>query len=100
MAFVAGFAMGPGVCVWLCLTELMPTRIRSLGMGIGLLINQGISTAIAAAFLPVAREWGYAVVFLVWAVCTAGYFLIAALVLPETKGRSLEEIEAEFARSS
>ena len=77
MAFAAGFAVGPGVCVWLFLTELMPTRIRSLGMGIGLLINQGISTAIAAAFLPVVREWGYAVVFLFWATCTVGYFLVA-----------------------
>jgi SP family myo-inositol transporter-like MFS transporter 13 len=100
MAYAAGFAIGPGVCVWLFLTELMPTRIRSVGMGIGLLINQGISTAVAAAFLPAAREWGYSVVFLFWAACTAGYFLIAALVLPETKGRALEEIEAEFARSS
>lgn len=98
MVFVAGFAAGPGVCVWLFLTELMPTRIRSLGMGIGLLINQGISTALAAAFLPAAREWGYAVVFLFWAACSIGYFLVAAFMLPETKGRALEDIEAEFAR--
>jgi SP family myo-inositol transporter-like MFS transporter 13 len=97
MAFMAGFALGPGVCVWLVLTELMPTRIRSLGMGIGLLINQGVSTAIAAAFLPAAREWGYGVVFLFWAACTVGYFLVAAFVLPETKGQSLEKIEAKFA---
>jgi len=98
MLFVAGFATGPGVCVWLALSELMPTRIRSLGMGVGLLVNQGISTAIAAMFLPVVKSYGYAAIFAFWAVCTAGYFLVAALWLPETKGRTLEEIEAEFAK--
>lgn len=98
MAFVAGFAIGPGVCVWLALSELMPTRIRSLGMGIGLLINQGISTAIAAMFLPVVARYGYAAMFAFWAACTVGYFLVATLWLPETKGRTLEEIEAEFAK--
>ena len=98
MLFVAGFATGPGVCVWLALSELMPTRIRSLGMGIGLLVNQGISTAIAAMFLPVVKSHGYAAMFAFWAVCTVGYFLVAAFWLPETKGRTLEEIEAEFAR--
>jgi sugar porter (SP) family MFS transporter len=95
--FVAGFAIGPGVCVWLALSELMPTRIRSLGMGFGLLINQGISTAIAAMFLPVVQRYGYSVMFAFWAVCTVGYFAVAAFWLPETKGRTLEEIEADFA---
>jgi SP family myo-inositol transporter-like MFS transporter 13 len=98
MLFVAGFATGPGVCVWLALSELMPTRIRSLGMGIGLLVNQGISTAIAAMFLPVVKSHGYALMFAFWAVCTVGYFLVAAFWLPETKGRTLEEIEAEFTK--
>ena len=98
MLFVAGFATGPGVCVWLALSELMPTRIRSVGMGIGLLVNQGISTAIAAMFLPVVKSHGYAAMFAFWGVCTVSYFLVAALWLPETKGRTLEEIEAEFAK--
>jgi sugar porter (SP) family MFS transporter len=98
MLFIAGFATGPGVCVWLALSELMPTRIRSLGMGLGLLVNQGISTAMAAMFLPVVKSHGYAAIFAFWAVCTVGYFLVAALWLPETKGRTLEEIEAGFAR--
>jgi sugar porter (SP) family MFS transporter len=98
MLFIASFAVGPGVCVWLALSELMPTRIRSLGMGFGLLINQGVSTAIAALFLPVVNRWGYAPMFLFWGVCTIGYFLTAACLLPETKGKTLEEIEASFVR--
>lgn len=97
MGFIAGFAIGPGVCVWLALSELMPTRIRSLGMGIGLLINQGISTAIAAMFLPVVQRHGYSAMFGFWAICTLVYFAVATFWLPETKGRTLEEIEADFA---
>ncbi len=78
------------------LSELMPTRIRSTGMGIALLINQGISTAIAALFLPVVGIFGYYAMFFFWAGCTVLYFLTATFLLPETKGRTLEEIEKYF----
>lgn len=94
--FILGYALGPGVVVWLMLSELMPTRIRSTGMGIALLINQGISTAIAALFLPVVGVFGYYAMFLFWAGCTFLYFLTATFLLPETKGRTLEEIEKYF----
>ena len=96
LVFVAFFAVGPGVCVWLALSELMPNRIRSNGMSIALLINQFVSTTIAALFLPTVGHYGYASMFLFWAGCTFVFFLVAALWLPETKGRSLEEIEAHF----
>jgi MFS family permease len=94
--FVAFYAVGPGVCVWLALSELMPTRIRSNGMSIALLINQGFSTGIAAIFLPTVGKFGYATMFFAFAACTVIYFLTAALFLPETKGKTLEEIEAYF----
>jgi MFS transporter, SP family, solute carrier family 2 (myo-inositol transporter), member 13 len=94
--FVAFYAVGPGVCVWLALSELMPTRIRSNGMSIALLINQGVSTTIAAIFLPTVGKYGYAAMFFGFAACTIVYFLTAAFFLPETKGKTLEEIEAHF----
>lgn len=94
--FIAFYAAGPGVVVWLMLSELMPTRIRSAGMGIALLVNQGTSTLIASVFLPMVSWFGYYAMFLFLAVCTSAYFLIAAFVLPETKGKSLEEIELLF----
>lgn len=94
--FIASFAFGPGVVVWITLSELMPTRIRSTGMGIALLLNQGISTLIAAVFLPVVGNYGYAAMFVFWALCTVVYFSTAAFFLPETKGKTLEEIEAHF----
>jgi MFS family permease len=94
--FIAAFSVGPGVVVWLALSELMPTRIRSMGMGVALLLNQGVSTAIAAVFLPTVGNYGYSVMFLFWAACTVVYFITAAFFLPETKGKTLEEIEEHF----
>jgi len=94
--FMAFFAVGPGVCVWLALSELMPTRIRSNGMSIALLINQAVSTTIAAIFLPTVGKHGYASMFFAFAGCTVIYFITAAFFLPETKGKTLEEIEEHF----
>ena len=94
--FMAFFAIGPGVCVWLALSELMPTRIRSNGMSIALLINQAVSTTIAAVFLPTVGKHGYSTMFFGFAACTVIYFVTAAVFLPETKGKTLEEIEAHF----
>jgi hypothetical protein len=74
----------------------MPTRIRSVGMGVALLINQGVSTGIATFFLPIVGNYGYSAMFAFWAACTVVYFITAAFFLPETKGKTLEEIEAHF----
>jgi sugar porter (SP) family MFS transporter len=94
--FMAFFAVGPGVCVWLALSELMPTRIRSNGMSIALLVNQAVSTTIAATFLPTVGKYGYSTMFFVFAGCTVVYFITATFFLPETKGKTLEEIEEHF----
>jgi MFS transporter, SP family, solute carrier family 2 (myo-inositol transporter), member 13 len=90
------YAVGPGVCVWLALSELMPTRIRSNGMSVALLLNRVVSTTIAALFLPVVGKYGYSSMFFVFAGCTLVYFITAAFFLPETKGKTLEEIEEYF----
>ena len=95
-SFMAFFALGPGVCVWLALSELMPTRIRSNGMSVALLINQAVSTTIAAVFLPTVGRYGYGTMFFTFAGCTVVYFLTATFLLPETKGKTLEEIEEHF----
>lgn len=94
--FITAFAIGPGVCVWLALSELMPTRIRSNGMSIALLVNQFVSTAIAATFLPIVSAYGYSSIFFFCAGCTVIYFITAVFFLPETKGKTLEEIEEYF----
>jgi MFS family permease len=95
--FVAFYALGPGVCVWLALSELMPTRIRSNGMSIALVINQMVSTTLAAIFLPVVGKYGYSMMFFLFCGFTLIYLATVTFFLPETKGKTLEEIEAHFA---
>ena len=94
--FVASFSIGPGVVVWLALSELMPGRIRANGMAIALFVNQMVAFAIADAFLPWQKACGYPVVFYCLAGAAFLYFLTAAFLLPETKGKTLEQIEEYF----
>ena len=94
--FMAFYAIGPGVCVWLALSELMPTRIRSNGMSIALVINQLVSTTLAGIFLPVVSKYGYSTMFFLFASFTVVYLVTVTFFLPETKGKTLEEIEEYF----
>lgn len=94
--FMTFYALGPGVVVWLALSELMPTRIRSNGMSIALVINQLVSTTLAGIFLPFVSKHGYSSMFFLFAGFTVVYLLVAVFFLPETKGKTLEEIEAHF----
>lgn len=99
LLFAAFYAMGPGICVWLALSELMPTRIRSNGMSIALLINEAIASFIAAIFLPTVGRFGYGTMFFGFAGFTVLYFIVVTFFLPETKGKTLEEIEEYFSSS-
>jgi hypothetical protein len=74
----------------------MPTRIRSNGMSIALVLNQLVAAILQAVFLPFVSKHGYSSMFYLFAGFTVIYFLTAAFLLPETKGKTLEEIEAHF----
>jgi MFS family permease len=96
--FMGFYAIGPGVVVWVALSELMPTRIRSNGMSIALVLNQMVAATLLTIFLPVVSKYGYSAMFFLFAGFTVVYFLTAVFFLPETKGKTLEEIEERFAR--
>jgi MFS family permease len=96
--FATFYAMGPGICVWLALSELMPTRIRSNGMSIALVLNEAVATFLAAIFLPTVGRYGYTTMFLLFAGFTVAYFITVTFFLPETKGKTLEEIETFFSK--
>jgi hypothetical protein len=97
--FAGSYSVGPGVVVWLALSELMPTRIRSTGVSIALVINQLVSTTLAIIFLPIASKYGYSAMFFLFAGFTVIYFISAAFFLPETKGKTLEQIEEHFTKA-
>lgn len=97
VVFIGGFAIGPGVCVWLAMTELMPLRFRASGMMVAQFIAMGASYSLAQTFLPWSKAFGDSSVFLTLSVFGFLYFLTVTVFLPETKGKSLEEIERYFA---
>lgn len=98
IVFIASFAVGPGLCVWLAMTELMPLRLRAGGLMIAQFLAMGASYTLAQTFLPWSKAYGDSSVFLTLAVIAVGYFVTVVFFLPETKGRSLEEIERHFAK--
>ncbi len=91
------YSLGPGICVWLVLSELMPARIRANGMAIALFANQFVAWGLASSFFPMVNAWGYGPVFFGFAVSGILYFL-TVLFIPETKGMPLEKIEHLFDR--
>lgn len=100
MAFVVFYAVGPGVVVWLAISEVMPLAIRAKGMSVALCANSLTSALLGNIFMWVVAGVGYSGLFFMFAAFTVVYLLIAVFPLPETRGRSLEDIEQElFARA-
>lgn len=91
--FILSFAAGCGVVVWLAMSELLPSAIRSKGIAICLFGNSMISSILATVFPVVKTAIGYSGLFLVLAGFTVIYFIVARFFLPETKGKTIEEIE-------
>ncbi len=96
MVFIIFYAVGPGVVVWLAISEVLPLAIRAKGMSVALFANSLTSAGLAAVFMDLVGSINYSGVFLVMAFFTFLYLLIAVFPLPETRGRSLEKIENEF----
>ena len=94
----AFYALGPGICVWLVLSELMPQRIRANGMAIALFMNQFVAWGLASTFLPWVNRWGWDSMFFFFAANGVLYFLVSCFI-PETKGKSLDELEHLFERT-
>ncbi len=96
ITFIVFYAVGPGVVVWLAISEILPQAIRAKGMAVALFANSLASAGLAAVFMYLVSLIGYGGVFFLLAFFVLLYLLIAIFPLPETKGRSLEEIEKEF----
>ncbi len=92
------YALGPGICVWLVLSELMPARIRANGMAVALFMNQLVACGLASTFRPWVDAWGWASMFFFFAANGVLYFITSCFI-PETKGKSLDELEHLFERN-
>lgn len=96
LVFILFFAIGPGVVIWMVISELLPLRIRSSGMAVALFLNSMTSALLATFFLGLAETIGYYGVFWLCAFFTFLYFITVFFFVPETKNKTLEEIETHF----
>ena len=96
---IIGFSLAWGPIPWLMMSELLPLRVRSLGGSVTTFFNWSCATLItftfesyASAISPKFAWWSFSIVMLVSVFCVIFF-------LPETKGCSLEQIEAYFQKS-
>jgi SP family arabinose:H+ symporter-like MFS transporter len=86
--------LGPGV--WVVIAELFPTRIRGRAMSIATLMLWLACILVAFTYLSLVEAIGSAGAFWVYAAMSVVNLLFILRVMPETKGRSLEEIERSW----
>ena len=94
--FIIFYGVGPGLIVWLILSELLPLAVRGTGMGLALCLNALGSTLLSSLFIPLSDHIGYAGIFILCAIFALIYWYIAVFKIPETKNKTLEEIEYYF----
>lgn len=96
--YIASFAISWGPVQWVMLPELFPMRIRASAVGLCVLFNWLFNMIVALVFPSLLHAWGAGINFLFFAGTTLLAFLFVQRLLPETKGRSLEEIEQDLLR--
>lgn len=94
--YIASFAISWGPVQWVMLPELYPLRIRAGAMGICTTLNWLFNLAVALLFPSLLAKFGAGPNFLFFALTTFLALIFAWRLLPETKGKSLEEIEAQL----
>ena len=96
MAYVDFFAVGLGPVFWLVLSEIYPLRIRGRAMSIGTIANWGANLIVAVTFLTLTQVLGKSATFWLYGAISIAAWLFAFFLVPETKGKTLEQIEAHW----
>jgi sugar porter (SP) family MFS transporter len=99
LGFVASFAVSIGPVMWVLFSELFPNRIRGVAISFVGLINSAVSFGVQFIFPWELANLGSATTFLLYGLFAAVGLAFVISVVPETKGRSLEELETLLVRS-
>ncbi|MHB1303365.1 MAG: sugar porter family MFS transporter [Acidiphilium sp.] len=92
-AYVAFFAIGLGPVFWLLIAEIFPLAVRGRGMALATIANWLFNMIVSITFLDLVHGLGRGPTFLIYAAMTLVTLVFTWRLVPETKGRSLEEIE-------
>jgi MFS transporter, SP family, sugar:H+ symporter len=98
--FIVSFAATWGPVVWVMLPEVLPLSVRGTAMGVAVFLHWGANFLVSQTFPVMLDGWGPGPVFLGYAAIGVLAFVFVRALVPETKGRSLEEIEAALQRKS
>jgi sugar porter (SP) family MFS transporter len=93
LTYVACFAVGVGTGTWVLMAEICPTRVRGRAMSLATVCLWCGTLLVTLTFLSLVNVFTAAGVFLLYAVVSIGAFVFVWRGVPETKGRTLEEIE-------
>eukprot|EP00249_Psilotum_nudum_P009895 c22221_g1_i1 orf=241-1905(-) len=95
-SFVAFFSIGFGPVAWVYISEIFPLRVRAQAVGLGVIVNRLVSGTVSLTFLSLSKAITPAVVFFIFASIGAASFVFVYFMVPETKGKTLEELEKFF----
>jgi sugar porter (SP) family MFS transporter len=96
LLFIAAFAVGLGPVFWLMISEIFPIGVRSKAMSVCTIANWGANFLVAQTFLSLSNAISRQGVFFLYAVLAVASLAFFAWKIPETKNRSLEEIQGEL----
>jgi len=100
LGFVASFAFSVGPVMWVLFSELFPNRVRGLAISFVGFVNSAVSFLVQLVFPWELANFGSATTFLIYAGFAAIGFLFVLAVVPETKGRSLEELARQLVKTN
>ncbi len=100
IGFVASFAISLGPVTWVLLSEIFPNQFRGLGMSVAGFWNSAISASVTLVFPWELSHFGSAGTFLGYGLMAVAALVFIWLFIPETKGKSLEELEHFLARGT
>ena len=96
LSFVAGFGISLGPVMWVLFSELVPNRLRGIAISFCGLINSSVSFIVQLVFPWELENFGPATTFLIYGSFAIIGLLFVMKILPETKGRSLEQLQHEL----
>jgi MFS transporter, SP family, arabinose:H+ symporter len=99
MGFVASFAISVGPVMWVLFSELFPTNVRGLAISFAGFINSAVSFTVQLVFPWELQSIGNSTTFLIYGAFGLVGLIFVLIYLPETKGKSLEELEKFLVKS-